>query len=338
MENKSHAIAAGTFVLLLMGLLVAMVLWLTRDTSEQRLYEISSKEGVTGLQPQAGVRFKGVTVGRVTNIGLDPQTRGNVLVRIAVNDNAPITASTFASLGFQGVTGLAFVQLDDTGASPQPLGTTMSHPARIPMRPGLMSRLTEQGGNLLTQLEEASKRMNTLLAPENQQTLTTAVANLSQAAASINQLSRHADQVLTGSGPEGSPSLPRMAAQVDATFKSMQTTSERLKDSAENVKLSAENFRRTTTRMNEPGGTLDRIARSTEALTQATVSLNATLLPRLNRTTDEAARTARQVNRAVEGLAEQPQSLLFGKGAPLPGPGEPGFVAPAEKAAATVEP
>ena len=82
MENKSHAIAAGTFVLLMMGLLVAMVLWLTRDTSEQRQFEISSKEGVTGLQPQAGVRYKGVTVGRVTAISLDAQTRGNVLVRM----------------------------------------------------------------------------------------------------------------------------------------------------------------------------------------------------------------------------------------------------------------
>jgi len=331
MENKSHAIAAGTFVLLMLGLLIAMAVWLTRDTSEMRLYEISSKDAVTGLQPQAGVRYKGVTVGRVTAISLDPQTQGNVLVRIAVNDSAPITASTFASLGFQGVTGLAFVQLDDTGAATaQALATTVSHPARIPMRPGLMSRLTEQGGNLLTQLEEASKRVNQLLAPENQHTLTTAVDKLAQAAAGIQQITRHADEVLTGSGPAGSASLPRMAAQTEATFKSLQSTSERLKESGEVVKISAENFRRTTTRMNEPGGTLDRIARSTEALTNATVNLNATLLPNLNRAT-------RQVNRAVEGLADQPQSLLFGKGAGEPGPGENGFVAPADKAMPVTE-
>jgi len=322
MENKSHAIAAGTFVLLMVGLLIAMALWLTRDTSQQRPYEISSKEGVTGLQPQAGVRYKGVTVGRVTAINLDAQTPGNVLVRIAVNDNAPITAGTYASLGFQGVTGLAFIQLDDTGASPAALATTMSHPARIPMRPGLVSRLTEQGSALLTQLAEASKRMNDLLAPENQQTLTTAVTHLGQAAASIQRLSRDADQVLTGTGPQGSASLPKMAAQVDATFKSMQSTSERLKETAAIVNTSAENFRRTTTRMNEPGGTLDRIARSTEALTNATTTLNATLLPNLNR-------TVRLTNRAVEDLAEQPQSLIFGRAGAAPGPGESGFVAPA---------
>jgi phospholipid/cholesterol/gamma-HCH transport system substrate-binding protein len=308
-----------------------MASWLTRDTSTQRQFEISSKESVTGLQPQAGVRYKGVVVGRVTAIALDERTRGNVLVRIAVNDSAPITSSTFASLGFQGVTGLAFVQLDDGGESNQPLATTQSHPGRIPMRAGLMARLTEQGGNLLTQLEQASQRMNALLAPENQKSLTTAVNNLSQAAAGISQLTRHADQVLTGSGPEGSASLPRVAAQMDTTFKAMQSTSERLKDSAEVVKASAERFRQTNVRINEPGGTLDKIVRSTEALAASTATLNATLLPRLSRTSDDTARTVRQFGRLAEGLTEQPQSLILGRGAAAPGPGESGFEPPADK-------
>ena len=97
MENKSHALAAGTFVLVLLALLVALAVWLTRDTSAQRVYELSSKEAVTGLQPQASVRFKGVNVGKVTALGFDPQIPGNVLIRIAINDQAPITASTVCS-------------------------------------------------------------------------------------------------------------------------------------------------------------------------------------------------------------------------------------------------
>jgi phospholipid/cholesterol/gamma-HCH transport system substrate-binding protein len=332
MENKSHAIAAATFVLALLAMLVALAVWLTRDTSGQRLFEISSKDAVTGLQPQAGVRYKGVQVGRVTAIELDPQTRGNVLVRIAVTDGAPITTSTFASLGFQGVTGLAFVQLDDSGESSQALASSSSRVARIPMRAGLMARLSEQGGHMLTQLEEASVRLNTLLAPQRQQALDTAVSKLAQAAANLSQLTRHADQVLTGGGPEGSANLPRVAAQVESSFKNIAITSERLRDSAEVVKNAAETFRRTTTRVNEPGGTLDKIARSTEALATTSTALSATLLPRLSRTSDEAVRTVRQFGRVAEGLAEQPQSLLLGRGAAAPGPGEPGFVPPvAEK-------
>ena len=331
MENKSHAIAAGSFVLLLLALLVAMAAWLARDSESQRVYEITSKDGVSGLQPQASVRYKGVQVGRVTAISLDPQTRGNVLVRIAVNDSVPISASTFASLGYQGVTGLAFVQLDDSDANAPSLPTSVSRPGRIPMRAGLVARLSEQGSHLLTQLEQASARINTLLGPDNQKKLGTALDNLSQAAAGIGQLSRHADQVLTGSGPAGSANLPQMAAQLDGSFKSIQLTAERLRDSAEVVKNSAAEFKRTNIRINEPGGTLDKIARSTEALAASTATLNATLLPRLARSSDEATRTARQLGRVADGLAEQPQSLLFGKSPVPPGPGEAGFVPPSDK-------
>jgi len=306
MENKSHAIAAGIFVLVLVGLLIGLASWLTRDTSSLRPYEISSAQAVTGLQPQAGVRYKGVQVGRVTAISLDPQLRGNVLVRIAVDDSAPISSSTYASLGFQGVTGLAFVQLDDDTVPGTPLATSSKRVARIPMRPGLLSRLSEQGGHLLGQLDEASQRLNRLLDEDKQRALVNTLNRLSQAAGNLSQLSHHADQVLTGSGAPGGVSLPQMAAQADASLKSIALTAERLRDSSEVVKGSAENFRRTTTRMLEAGGTLDKIAR----------------------TADETARTVRQFGRVAEGLAEQPQSLIMGRSAPAPGPGERGFVAP----------
>ncbi len=315
MENKSHAFAAGAFVLVVAALLAALAAWLARDSSEQRVFEISSPEGVTGLQPQAGVRFKGVLVGRVTDIALDTVQRGNVLLRIAVSEQAPITQSTFATLGFQGVTGLAFVQLDDKGEQPAALVATGSTPPRIPMRPSMVSRFTEQGGNLLTQMEQASGRVNTLLDVENQKALMDAIQQMGQAAANVSTLARRADQVL--------------GVQADATLKSMQATSERLGASADSVRTSAAEFQRMSRRMNEPGGTLDKIAQSTDALAHTSRQVNAQLLPRLNRATDDTARTLRQVGRAVDAVGDSPQSLLWGKGQATPGPGERGFVAPA---------
>lgn len=329
MENKSHALAAGIFVLGVTAMLVAMAVWLTRDNSDQRVFEISSREGVTGLQAQAGVRYKGVPVGRVSAIELDAKTAGNVLVRIAVNDSAPITQSTFASLGFQGVTGLAFIQLDDDGVSSQPLATGPERLGRIPMRAGLMSRLSEQGSSLVTQLEQASHRVNGLLAPDNQKNLMGAIANLGQAAANISRLSQRAEQVLGASAGPGQPSLPQLMRDADASLKTMQSTAERLGASADSVKASANEFKRMSARMNEPGGTLDKIAEGTRALVTTGQTLNSTLVPRLNRTADDTARAVRQVGRVADSVTDNPQSLLLGKGQMRPGPGESGFVAPA---------
>ena len=57
MENKAHALAAGIFVVVVSAMLIVMAVWLTRDTGEHNVYEISSPEAVNGLQPQAAVRY-----------------------------------------------------------------------------------------------------------------------------------------------------------------------------------------------------------------------------------------------------------------------------------------
>ncbi|MEI8170935.1 MAG: MlaD family protein [Rhodoferax sp.] len=314
MENKSHALAAGTFVLVVLALLVSLAVWLTRDNRALQVYEITSQQAVTGLQPQASVRFKGVTVGKVTNIGFDPSLPGQVLVQIAIDDQAPITASTFASLGFQGVTGLAFIQLDDRGESKTMLPANPAKPQRIPLRPGLVSQLSDQGLHILSQLEESSRRVNLLLSPENQQKLMTAVGDLGLAANSVRQLSTRTEQL-----------LPPLVLTTTEALKTMQATSLQVGDSADEARASARAFRTVTERMSTPGGTLDQLTQSASTLAAIGQSLNSATLPRLNRAVVEATHSANRVSRAADSLTDNPQSLIFGNGPPVPGPGEPGF-------------
>ena len=338
MENKSHALAAGAFVLVVSALLVALAIWLTRDTVMHREYELSSREAVTGLQPQAGVRFKGVTVGKVIRIGFDPVTRGNVLIRISTDESAPITRSTFATLGFQGVTGLAFIQLDDSGESKDALVSPDDALARIPMRPGLLSKLSDQGVNILAQVEETSRRLNLLLTPENQKALLNSIQGMGQAAqgigqaaSSMQQFSVNADKILDAQFGPQKMNLPKLVQEMNVTLKAMQATSDSVGASADEAKDSAREFKQVSQTLSKPGGTLDKLAESVGALASTGQTLGATTLPRLNRTSEEATRTVRQVGRVVGAVGDNPQALIFGNGAQAPGPGEDGFAPPGSK-------
>ena len=91
MENKAHALAAGAFVLGLIAVLVALVVWFTRDNTVRDTYELSTRDAVIGLQPQAMVRYRGIAVGKVSSIDFDPKTKGNVRVRIMVDRKVPLT-------------------------------------------------------------------------------------------------------------------------------------------------------------------------------------------------------------------------------------------------------
>jgi phospholipid/cholesterol/gamma-HCH transport system substrate-binding protein len=313
MENKAHALAAGVFLLFVGAMLVALAMWLTRDTGVRRVYEMSTREAVSGLQPQAAVRYRGIDVGKVVSIGFDPQTTGNVLVRIAVDDRAPITRSTFATLGYQGVTGLAFVQLDDEGESKEALEGDASNPPRIPMRPGLITKLADQGLAIMAQAQETMVRVTQLLSPENQTALVTTITNLGAAANGI-------DKAAGG--------VNKAAADASKTLRAVEATSAEISKTAAEATTTAAEFSKTARRISDKGGTLDEFGDTTRAFVSTASTFNATTLPRIHRVTDDASVTARQATRTFNSFNDNPQSLIYGGGPVPPGPGEPGFVAP----------
>ncbi|MBC5763481.1 MlaD family protein [Ramlibacter albus] len=314
MENKAHAMAAGIFVVLMTFLLLALASWLTRETGVRDTYEISTKESVTGLQEQAPVRYRGVDVGKVSRIGFDPKQQGNVLIRLQVEREAPMTKGTFATLSFQGVTGLAFVQLDDNGQQPTRLQPDEANPPRIPLRPGLLAKLEEKGEVIVDRVSEVAERVNRLLNDENQKKLTLALGNLGQAADSANQLASRLDATVQ-------KRLDPALAEAVPAMKSVQR-------SADEIGRTAADFGATARRLNQKDGPIDRLAEGTQALSHAADSFNSATLPRLNRVTEDAGRAVRQLGRTASSISDNPQSLIFGTGKTEPGPGEPGFATP----------
>jgi phospholipid/cholesterol/gamma-HCH transport system substrate-binding protein len=321
MENKAHALAAGLFIVAVTALLLGLGAWLTRDGGQRDRYQISTREAVTGLQEQAPVRYRGVDIGKVTRIGFDPQAQGSVLIDLEVARDAPITTDTFATLSFQGVTGLAFVQLDDSGKVAQRLQPDAAKPPRIPLRPGLFAKLQERGEKILDQVEQATTRVNALLAESNQQKITGALDNVSQAAANISTLSTNLDRTLTAQFGPNRVDIPSLVKRTDSALAS-------LRDTSDEARAAIGEVGRTARRLNEKNGPIDRLAEGTEALSHAADSFNAATLPRINRVTEDTSRAVRQLSRTVNAINDNPQSLIFGSGRIEPGPGEPGFETP----------
>lgn len=307
MENKAHAMAAGIFVVIVAALLVVLAGWLTRETGARDPYEISTHESISGLQAQAAVRYRGVEVGKVDLIGFDPSAQGNVLIRLQVDRTAPMTKNTFATLSYQGVTGLAFVELDDNGQPAPPLVARDDHPPRIPLKPGLIQDLTARGEKLLDQADRAMGRINQLLGDDNQKRVASTLDNLGQAAAHASQVAQTLDNTLK--------------QRIDPALAEARTT-------LQSVRSSSDEFGRTARRLNAPEGPVDRLAQGTQSLSHAADSFNSATLPRVNRVADETSRAVRELGRTVNSIGDNPQSLIYGNGPVAPGPGESGFVAP----------
>lgn len=314
MENKAHALAAGVFVVVVTAMLLGLAAWLTRDTGIRDVYEISTRETVTGLQEQAPVRFRGVDVGKVSRIGFDPVIPGNVLIRLEVDHEAPVTKETYAMLSFQGVTGLAFVQLADDGKTTVRLDPDPAKPPRIPLKPGLLARLESRGEIILEQVEQVTQRVNRLLNDENQKKFAATLDSMGQAADSAGQLARRLDNTVV-------QKLDPALAEATVTLRGIQKN-------VDEVGKTAGEIGRTARRLNDTDGPIDRLAEGTQALSHAADGFNNATLPRLNRATEDTSRAVRALGRTVNNINDNPQALIFGSGVIRPGPGEPGFEAP----------
>ncbi len=311
MENKAHALIAGLFTIVLLTAAIFVGLWLNRDQVEWVPYQIATKLSVPGLNPQAAVRYRGLDVGKVDDITFDPLEVGQILVHISVKPDTPITQSTFATLGYQGVTGIAYIQLDDDGSRPVKLRSTPQEVARIEMRPSLFDELQSRGLAILQQTEEVARRVNNLLNPDNQQAILRTFDNVSQAATEVEKIPRQLQPTLS--------KLPELTAQAQRSLASIDALS---KDAS----ALATSLNSIATKMNAPGGTISTITDTAARLGAVAQRIEHDTLPLAN----DARSSIRAFNRTLESLSENPQSVLFGSPETSPGPGEPGFAVPSK--------
>ncbi|MDH3288475.1 MAG: MlaD family protein [Betaproteobacteria bacterium] len=307
MESRAYAFAAGVFTLLLGASLVFIAMWLTGETESRHTFVLESRYPVTGLSPQASVRFRGVDVGKVEAIDIDPKDSRVILIRVAVRTGTPVTRGTYAQLGTQGVTGIAHVTLDDDGSNPERLAADTDGANRIPVRQSFLDGLLASGQDLVADANRVARRLNGLLSDENQAQFVRTLASLESAADRIDKLAVQADPAVRNL-PALTEDARKVLARADAALASVNDVTLQLATGL---------------------GALDRVATSTEQMGGAAVSLSSAAendtLPRLNSLLEQLARNSRRLDRLLAELEEQPASFLFGRPVPAPGPGEPGF-------------
>ncbi|HCX34953.1 MAG TPA: MCE family protein, partial [Rhodocyclaceae bacterium] len=190
MENRAHALAAGAFLLALSLAAAAALWWLSGKRDFTRDYVLVSTGNVTGLNPEAQVRYRGMRAGKVQDIELDPADRRNILVTIRIDADLPITRSTRAQLAVQGITGLAYVQLSDSGASKQALAAGEDGLVRLPLEPSQWDQLSESAAGLIAQVRMTASRIDAVLDPRNVDSMTRTLARIESASAAIESAAR----------------------------------------------------------------------------------------------------------------------------------------------------
>ena len=296
MENRAHALAAGLFAILLGAGVVFAIWWFSGQRVPMREIVLEARGDINGLGAQSRVRYRGMAVGSVRAVAIDPEDLRTLLVRIAVPADLPLARGTTAALGTLGVTGLAFVQLDDRGVDRRPLAAAAGEVPRIALQPGLVEALSGRALAALDQFQALGERLQG------------ALASLESAAAGVDR---------------GVAELPATLAALRAALSAgniariTSVLGNLERGSAEAVPAVAE-LRRLIVRIDQAAARLElRAAAAGDDLVERT-------LPQLDVLLGELTSTSQRFGHLVEELDASPQLLLTGRDRPLPGPGEAG--------------
>ncbi len=191
MNNRVNYSLVGFLVLFGLSLMIAFGYWLLKPSEEEEMqkYFIYFDESVLGLNLDAPVKFRGISVGKVARLRINPKNSEQVEVLIDVLKTTPIKQSTVAKLTSQGITGLSYINLSLGNSDAPPLKTIKGYQYPvIKTIPSLYMKLEESFGSVTDNLSQTLSRTNQLLNEENQAEITGLLKNSSELMARMNRL------------------------------------------------------------------------------------------------------------------------------------------------------
>jgi phospholipid/cholesterol/gamma-HCH transport system substrate-binding protein len=311
METRVSYALVGLFVLILGGAFMSISLWLmgVGPRGDYRTYALYPPESVAGIAGESLVRFQGVDVGKVRELGVDPEDPRRVRVLIDVRRDLPIRVDTTARIASQGLTGLVYYIELSGGEPDSPLLEAEPGRSYPVIRSALsdFARLQQTGTELLEESRGAASELrtvlttlNALLGEKEQVAIRSAIADAGRTAARLSAAGETLDAQLGRIGPL----LDQLATSLGQLSAQGTTTLDRAGEAALAIGRAARQ--------------LDRLA--TDAV-PAIQTLSRDGVPELVALLRDLRGLAGRLDRIVADLEREPNLLLYGR-PQRPGPGE----------------
>jgi phospholipid/cholesterol/gamma-HCH transport system substrate-binding protein len=312
MESRAYALITGLFVLGVAACIAVWAQWLSKTPVSRTAYRVVATVPVSGLNPEAQVRYRGMSVGRVTAIGLDAKDPRRILVDIEVDTGIPITKGTYAQLGMEGITGIAYVHLQDNYKDMALAEKAASGFVELPLKPAFFDILADGAEGAIKDARELMASLNDLMQPENRKRISATLASLEKVTANLEVASARM-----------APALARVEAFLSEENRQLTTSSLRgINETANELPQLTRESRELVKDAREMAG---KVGRMSDEAAGAAVAVREETLPRINSLAESVERDSQRFGRLSLQLDREPQSVIFGRKPGRPGPGEPGF-------------
>lgn len=242
MDNKVNYTAVGLFVLLLSAAGIGVTLWLAAgglERSEYRGYLVYTTESVSGLSINAPVKYRGVNIGQVTEISLQPDNPELVRLLLQIRIGTPVKEDTVAVLSAQGLTGIAYINLTE-GSRAAPL-LTQTKNEEYPVITSRLSLISQVGSGITGLMDQVSRLANNteqLLDVENRSSIKNILTNFEQLTAALTEHSEALEQAMKNAQTamqntaQATESLPKLIDDIGNSADAVRSMADSVADTA----------------------------------------------------------------------------------------------------------
>jgi phospholipid/cholesterol/gamma-HCH transport system substrate-binding protein len=264
METRASYILVGSFVLALVAAMLGAAVWFSKvefaDTPLR--YHIYFAGDVTGLNVGSAVRYRGVPVGTVSEIRIDPSNVERTRVLVEVRRDAPIKTDTAARVGLQGLTGVAFIQLvggTQTAAALRPVRD--GGIAVIPSEPSTLQRIVDRLPEIIERVAVVADRLSLVFNESNREAMSATIQNLRRLTEAMASPQGDLKDVIK-QGRESVAALTDMMRNLDTRASQLADTSEK---AVEEFRATMADIRRTSASFNVAADGLKEIVEENRA-------------------------------------------------------------------------
>ncbi|OQY17842.1 MAG: hypothetical protein B6I36_08325 [Desulfobacteraceae bacterium 4572_35.1] len=295
MESKINYTLVGLFVVLLTAGLIIFAYWLGKNGGNQNFdrYYVYMSESVAGLSTDASVKYRGVNVGTVKDIDINPHNSEQVELLLLINRGTPIKEDTKAKLQSFGITGLTFIELVGSSKNAPLIKHNGDQIPIIPATPSTYAQIDESLRELAIKSAIALDKFDRLLSDEN-------LDNMSKALAESQLLVQEIRGKL--------PGIMKAVAGAVIMEEQVCAASNRVEEASSSVKKMSDMLTKNY------ASTGDNISRDLHHS-----------LKSFNQLTYELELLSSELRNTVYTIASNPSDLLFKRSTPRPGPGEDGY-------------
>ncbi len=204
METRANYILVGIVTLTVLLASFGFVYWIARfgDTTNSIQLEVRIPGSVTGLSVGSQVLFNGIKVGDVRKLIIDAKNPKGVVAITEVGLDTPVTSATIATLGFQGLTGQAYIELKGGDPNGENILVKAQESGEMPFveaDPGAVNNLIDQAQSIAGSAEKVLAGLQKFV-DDNQQPLSETIANANKFSGALAENSDDIDEFLASAG------------------------------------------------------------------------------------------------------------------------------------------